>query len=148
MPSSLGRQDFFRVKVNSGENGTGLALINSTIGWDGNLIPVAKLHRFLLSSFLRGHHKNSLFADFDDREVPGIQEILGVIDERSERIGNLNSDLSPWNLAIAILPLVMTAIPISAMERVSKFRAILYALLTDVLAVYPLLMKGRKSFNI
>lgn len=50
-------------------------------------------------------HKNSLFSNSAGKEVPGMQDILSVIEKRVERIENLNSDVSPgiWLLWFFLL---------------------------------------------
>ncbi len=84
----------------------------------------------------------SLFVNWKVEEVPGMKRLLAELSEGVALMQNIDSDLSPSNLAILCLPLIMSIPPISLLGSVSNRATMWYAFATDFLAALPLLIKG------
>lgn len=151
--NEIRHQGFYWVRAEKERKGTYITLTYDSLRFPVKMNPDIKRHvppcpvsteSYYCRYFWGGHegYANSLFANFSDEEIPGMQEILAVIKERAEKTGNLNSDISRWNMAIAIFPLVLTVIPVSGVQEVNDFYMIIYVLVTDIMATFPLLLKG------
>ncbi len=64
-----------------------------------------------------------------------------------ENLGNIQNEVSTSNQAILCLPVVMSVPPISLVIEVSDTVTAWYALVTNVLAILPLLIKGVELVN-
>ena len=84
----------------------------------------------------------SIFAKWNFEQIPGIQGMLGKFHENENHLDNVANELSPSNIAILSLPLLLAIPPISLFEEVSTKTTVLYMLATDILAACPMLIKG------
>ncbi len=83
-----------------------------------------------------------MFVNWKAEEVPGMKRLLDEFSGGAEHLQNVDKDLSPSNLAILCLPLIMSIPPISLLGSVSTTATLWYAFATDFLAAMPLLIKG------
>ena len=84
----------------------------------------------------------SMFARFNFDELPKAKYVLEQLKEGVEDVENVRNDLSPSNLAILCLPLLMAIPPLSLLEPASDATIAWYAFATDILAAIPLMIKG------
>ncbi len=84
----------------------------------------------------------SIFAKLSFEQIPGIDNLMDEFRESVSRLGNVVDELSPSNIAILSLPLLIAIPPISLLERVSGLTTVWYVFGTDILAALPLLIKG------
>lgn len=72
---------------------------------------------------------------------------INVALQRGEHAVEIANDAAtPSNTAILLLPLVLNLIPVALIADVNTFGMIVYTLLTDVLTVVPLMVKGVELF--
>lgn len=84
----------------------------------------------------------SMFTTWSGEQVPGMREMLSKLEGGVKAMENVDGDLSPSNIAILCLPLVMAVPPISLLELRSDATIAWYAFATDFLAALPLMIKG------
>ena len=84
----------------------------------------------------------SIFARFNFDEFPAAKEFLKKLKKGVDDVENVRNDLSPSNLAILCLPLVMAVPPLSLLGPASDAIIAWYAFATDILAAIPLMIKG------
>ncbi len=84
----------------------------------------------------------SMFAKWDFEQIPGINKMMVKLRTSVSHLENVGDDLSPSNIAILSLPLLMAIPPISLLEHVSSVATAWYVFATDILAALPLLIKG------
>ena len=84
----------------------------------------------------------SIFAKWKFEGIPGMDRMMVKFKENVSPVENVGNELSPSNIAMLSLPLVMALIPISLFQEVSTAATALYVLLRDVLVAVPLLIKG------
>ncbi len=93
-------------------------------------------------------HKNyttehySIFAKWKFHQIPGIDRLMVKFRASVADFENLANELSLSNIAILSLPLLVAIPPISLLERVSTVTTVWYVFGTDILAAFPLLIKG------
>lgn len=74
--------------------------------------------------------------------MPGVQKIIPKLEEGINDLQNLAPDFSDANIANFFLPLALSIPPISLIETVSDMATISYVIATDIIAPFPLLLKG------
>ncbi len=84
----------------------------------------------------------SIFAKWKFQQIPGIENMLARLRASASHLENVVDDLSPSNIAILGLPLLIAIPPISLLEKVSSVTTAWYVFATDILAALPLLIKG------
>lgn len=92
--------------------------------------------------FTRVQNKLSMFLRLRLNQMPGVTKTLNLLKEKQDRLESVEEDVSISNLAILCLPLLMSIPPISLLETVSTVAIIAYVVATDILSVFPLLIKG------
>ena len=84
----------------------------------------------------------SIFAKWNFQQIPGVDGLMDKFRDRKSHLSNVVDELSPSNIAILSLPLLMAIPPISLLEQFSSMATAWYVFATDILATLPLLIKG------
>ena len=78
----------------------------------------------------------SIFAKWNFQQIPGVDSMMDKFRHENSHWNNVLEELSPSNIAILSLPLLMAIPPISLLATAW------YVFATDILAALPLLIKG------
>lgn len=92
----------------------------------------------MLASF-RGTRNPSFIARLFIEDNPAV---LRAIDQTDLFVQQAEDALTPSNIAILVLPLVLNLIPIALLANVDTLSMLLYTVMSDVLTVIPLGIKG------
>ena len=84
----------------------------------------------------------SIFAKWNFQQIPGMDSLLMKLRESVSHLENVGNELSPSNIAILSLPLLMAMLPISLFQEVSTAATAWYVFVSDILVAVPLLIKG------
>ncbi len=84
----------------------------------------------------------SIFTKWNFEQIPGVYGMMDKFRDRKSHLNNVVDELSPSNIAILCLPLLMAIPPISLSEQFSSAATAWYVFATDILAALPLLIKG------
>ena len=74
--------------------------------------------------------------------MPGVNNMMNEFRDRKSHLNNFVGDISPSNIAILSLPLLMAIPPISLTEQLSRMATAWYVFATDILTALPLLTRG------
>lgn len=88
---------------------------------------------------LRGQANPSTFATLYPEKNPALRSAL---DKADLSIQQASDALAPSNLALLLLPVALNLVPIALLAKVTTRKMLLYTLLSDVLTVIPLAIKG------
>ena len=97
--------------------------------------------------FLRrgGGRRPSMFGKLTIDQNPSVKAAL---DKSDNFIQQANDALAPSNIAILVLPLFLNLVPIALLSTVTTSFMLFYTLLTDILTVVPLGVKGAELISI
>ena len=84
----------------------------------------------------------SIFAKWNFQQIPGIDSMMVELDESVSHLENVVNELSPSNIAILSLPVLLAMLPISLFQEVSNAATAWYVFVSDILVAVPMLIKG------
>ena len=84
----------------------------------------------------------SIFAKWNFQQIPGVNGLMHKFRDRKSHFNTVVDELSPSNIDILSLPLLMAIPPISLLEQFSSATKAWYVFATDILIALPLLIKG------
>lgn len=88
---------------------------------------------------LRGDAKPASFYSIYPEDNPAL---ISAMDDIELFVQQATDAVTPSNIAILFLPVALNLIPISLISRVSDWKMLLYMLMSDILTVIPLAIKG------
>jgi len=88
------------------------------------------------------YYRYSLFANFSPSLLPGVSKLKSELKAEIDEIGGTASLYSYYRILLACLPLILSIVPISFIHPVSGIATICWVIFTDVLASFPLSIKG------
>lgn len=87
-----------------------------------------------------GAPATSIFKDiFNAANNPAVTAAIAIGNEVREQVQDATT---PSNIAILIVPLALAAIPLAIFSEVTKFSLLCYTIMTDIVSVMPLAIKG------
>lgn len=87
----------------------------------------------------RGSAGPHMYGHIDPPFIPSVAAAMELSDSS---IQQANDALTPSSLAILILPLALNLIPLASLTKVTSIGMLMYTLMSDVLTVIPLAIKG------